>query len=204
MGFGLDAKVEVPKAIVPKVEVPSAAAAVAGAAGALAGAVAGIAAGAESALAGAAATAKAAVSGAAGAAAKSLSALPGALAEVAVSFQGPSVDVALEPHLVLDANASYGETEFVKGPIWIRVDLPPAKARLNGDSLRLFSSDGAYDMRKAICEFDEERGTMVDVLFPDAPMDLAYSLEVLPQTGDPRSMFRDIPYGDLRKTMGRL
>jgi hypothetical protein len=207
MGFGISASVpKIPAA--PKVpDAPKApdlkAAAAGAAAGFAAGAQAAVAGAAKSAMAGVAATAKAAVSGA-GAAAKSLSAVAGALAEVAVSFQGPSVDMAMEPHMVLDANASYGETRFEKGPVWIRVDLPAVKARENGDTLRLYSADGAYDRKKPIREFDEEQGRMVDVLFADAPMNQAYSLEVIPASGSPRPMFREIPYGDLRKTMGRL
>lgn len=201
MGFGISASV--PKVEVPKVPaapaVPSApdlAGAVKGAVGAVAGAAAGAVAG-----------AKAAAGGALGAAAKagaSLAGVAGALAEVAVSFEGPSVDVAMEPHMVLDANADYGDTNFEKGPIWIRVDLAPGKARESNETLHLRSDDGAYDEEKRIADFTDDTAETVDVLFEDAPMDRTYSLGVIDEYGATHAMFAGIPYGDLRNTKNRF
>lgn len=201
MGFGISASV--PKVEVPKVpaapavpDVPDLAGAVKGAVGAVAGAAAGAAAG-----------VKAAAGGVLGAAAKagaSLAGVAGALAEVAVSFEGPSVDVAMEPHMVLDANAGYGETDFEKGPIWIRVDLAPEKARENQETLHLRSDDGAYDEEKRIDGFSDSTAESVDVLFEDAPMDKTYSLDVIDENGAAHAMFARIPYGDLRNTKNRF
>jgi hypothetical protein len=201
MGFGISAsvpKVEVPKVpAVPAVPtVPDLAGAVKGAVGAVAGAAAGAAAG-----------AKAAAGGALGAVAKvgaSLAGVAGALAEATVSFEGPSVDVAMEPHMVLDANAGFGETKFEKGPIWIRVDLAPEKAKENHETLHLRSDDGAFDMEKKINEFQDETAETVDVLFEDAPMDRSYSLDVIDGKGVTHAMFAKIPYGDLRNTKNRF
>lgn len=208
MGFGLSAKVEVPKApAVPAVpKAPDLAGAVAGAVAGAAGAAAGAAASVAGAVAGAAAGVTAAAGGALAAAAKaggSLTGVAGALAEVAVSFEGPSVDLAMEPHLVLDANASYGDTKFEKGPVWIRVDLKPEKAKASGDTLRLYTARGEYDVTKRIGDFDEEQGAMVDIRFDDAPMDKEFSLEVNPGTKSAHFIFKHVPYGDLRATKGR-
>lgn len=207
MGFGISAsvpKVEVPKVpaapAVPSVpalpNVPDLAGAVKGAVGAVAGAAGGVAAG-----------AKAAAGGALGAAAKagaSLAGVAGALAEVAVSFEGASIDVAMEPHMVLDANAGFGETNFEKGPIWIRVDLAPDKAKENHETLHLRSDDGAYDEEKKIDAYSDETAETVDVLFEDAPMDKSYSLDVIDEDGVTHAMFAGIPYGDLRNTKNRF
>ena len=44
----------------------------------------------------------------------------------------------------------------------------------------------------------------MDVLFEEAPMDKEYSLEVIPASGSAHIIFKDVPYGDLRATKGRL
>ncbi|MBW8887403.1 MAG: hypothetical protein JF616_06540 [Fibrobacteres bacterium] len=201
MGFGLNVKVEAPKIDVPKVDV----------AGAVGGAAAGAAAAVGGAVSGAAATAKAAVSGlasgalgAVGKVAASLAGVAGALAEVAVSFKGAVVDMAMEPHVVLDANASFGDTKFEKGPIRIRIDLTPEKAQANNESLYLRSDDGSFEGRKRISEFDEKAEKTVDVLFEDAPMDQTYSLDVIDASGKSHAMFAEVAYGDLRNSQKRF
>jgi hypothetical protein len=202
MGFGLNAKVDVPKVEAPKV--PAApkvdiAGAVSGAAAGLKGAVAGAAAG-------VAAGAKAAVGGALGAAggiAVSLKSVAGALAEVAVSFKGGTEDVAMEPHMVLDANAGFEETKFEKGAVWIRVDMPPDKAKASGDTLHLFTESREYDKKQKISAYKEAGGNTVDVVFEDAPMDQSFSLEVFGDKGQVHAIFAKVPYGELRKTKNR-
>lgn len=217
MGFGLKVeapKVEVPKVAAPKVEAPKPdVAGIVGAAGAVGGAAAGAAAGfkgavagAAAALGGAAAGLKGAVGGAleaAGGAALSLSAVAGALAEVSVSFQGGTEDAAMEPHMVLDANAGYEETKFEKGPVWVRVDLPPDQAEASTDTLHLYCASGAYDKREKISAFKEQAGTTVDVEFADAPMDQEFSLDVIDEQGHAHAIFAHVPYGDMRKTNNR-
>jgi hypothetical protein len=215
MGFGLGGsvsvpKVEVPKVEVPKVEIPKVEAPKVNVAGAVSGAASGLAGTVSGAAAGMAAGAKAAVGGVVGGAlgavgkvAASLTGVAGALAEVAVSFKGASVDFAMEPHMVLDANASYGDTQFEKGPVWIRVDLTPEKAKKNTETLRLFTDGGEFDQEKKISEFDEAQGNMVDILFEDAPMDKDFSLEAIPEDGSAHTLFTGIAYGDLRKSKSR-
>jgi hypothetical protein len=193
-------KIEVPKVAAPKLEAPKldvagAAAAAGGAAAGLQGAAAGAAEGLKSAAGGAMA--------AAGGAALSLSAVAGALAEVSVSFQGGTEDVAMEPHMVLDANAGYEETKFEKGPVWVRVDLPPDQAKASTDTLHLYCASGAYDKREKISAFKEQAERTVDVEFADAPMDQDYSLEVIDAQGHAHAIFAQVPYGDMRKTNNR-
>lgn len=204
MGFGLN--VEVPKVEVPKVAVPDVAAPKIDIAGAVSGAAAGLKGAVSGAAAGVAAGAKGVVGGALGSvggAALSLSSVAGALAEVAVSFKGGTADVAMEPHMVLDANAGYGETKFEKGAVWIRVDLPSDKAKASTDTLHLFSGSGAYDQNRKISAFKEKGANTVDVVFEDAPMDQSFSLDVIDGQGRTHSIFAQVPYGDLRKTKNR-
>ncbi len=206
MGFGLSGSVSVPKVEAPKLEVPKVpdpAAALAGAAAAAKGAVAG-------AIDGAAAAAKGAVDGAIGAAgaavkaAVNLASVAGALAEVAVSFKGLAADFAMEPHMVLDANASFGETEFEKGPVRILIDLTPEKAQANTETLHLRSDDGSFEGRKRISEFSAKAERMVAVVFENAPMDRTYSLDVIDTEGKAHPMFAKVPYGDLRNSKKRF
>lgn len=204
MGFGFSGKIEAPKVEAPKVAAPKP-----DVAGAVAGVAAGAAAAVKGAASAAAATAKGALGGAAGIAGKaggavSLSAVAGALADVSVSFKGGTEDSAMEPHMVLDANASYEETRFEKGPVWIRVDMPPEKAKENGETLHLRSGDGAYDRKKPIKEFAESGTKTVDVVFEEAPMDKAYTLEVVGASGKAYPVFSGIAYGDLRKSKNRF
>jgi hypothetical protein len=211
MGFGVSASV--PKVEVPKVPTVPAAPKAPDLAGAVAGAAAGVksaASGAVSGAAGLAAGAKAAVGGVAGGAlgaiakgAASLAGVAGGLAEVAVSFKGASVDVAMEPHMVLDANASYEETKFEKGPIWIRVDLTPEKAGQSDEVLHLRSGAG-FDEKRPVSDFKESGPRTVDVVFEDAPMDQAFSLDVIDGEGRTHAIFSGIPYGDLRKSKNRF
>src|SRR5512138_3039382 len=102
--------------------------------------------------------ATAAVDKAGQAVATAASALAGAVAEVAEVWTGPVEDLVLEPHLVLDANASYEETHFDKGPVWILVDLSPDEAKDCDDRLRLFSRASDYDTTKDIRDFADANG----------------------------------------------
>ncbi len=198
MGFGikLDVKVEAPKVELPKVDVAAAVGgAVAGATAAVTGAV--------GAVTGAVTDAVGAVTGAVSGVVESLSSVAGAIADAAVSFTGAIEDGILEPHLQLDANASYGDTKFEKGPVWIRIEMPSNEVDHIGDILHLFTSTGSFDQKKEFRDYDESTPETVDVLFEDAPMDEKYSLEIIPEEGDPHLIFSDIPYGDLRKTKQR-
>jgi len=219
MGFGLNVKVEVPKVEVPKVDV---AAAAKSAASAATGAVSGAIDSAKSAVNGAVDSAKAAVSGAVDSAkgavdgalatansavesAKaSLSTVAGAIAEVAVSFTGAIDDIVLEPHFSLDANASFGDTKFEKGPIWIRVEDTPEQAKANTDTIHIFSGSGEYDKTMKVSDFTKDNGKTVDLLFEEAPMGETFSLEVLKAGGAKKTIFSRIPYGDLRRTKQRF
>lgn len=204
MGFGFSGKIEAPKVEAPKVAAPKL-----DVAGTVAGLAAGTAAAVKGAASAAAATAKGAVGGAAGIAGKaggavSLSAVAGALADVSVSFKGGTEDAAMEPHMVLDANASYEETRFEKGPVWIKVELAPEKAKESGEILHLHSEDGAYDQEKRISAFEECGAKTVDVLFEEAPMNQAFTLEVVDEAGRSHTIFAKVAYGDLRKTRNRF
>lgn len=219
MGFGLKVKVEAPKVEVPRVDVADAAKSAASAAtGAVSGAVDsaksainGAVDSAKSAVSGAVDSAKGAVDGAIATASSavesvkaSLSTVAGAIAEVAVSFTGAIEDIVLEPHLSLDANASFGNTKFEKGPIWIRVEHTPQEAKSMADSMHIFSASGAYDKTMKVADYTDDNGKTVVLLFEEAPMDETYSLEVIRSNGGKRSIFRNVPYGDLRKTKQRF
>jgi hypothetical protein len=206
MGFGinLNVKVEAPKVEVPKVDIASAAK---GAVDSAKAAVSGATASATSAVSGAVGAVTGAVSGAVAAAsgaAAALSNVAGAIADVAASFTGAIEDLVLEPHCILDANASFGDTKFEKGPIWVRVDLTTEEAQQNDDTIHLWSGSGAYDEKRRICEYHEDDEHGVDVRFDDAPMSDRFSLEILPASGDPKVIFKDVPYGDLRKSKRRF
>lgn len=205
MGFGLNVKVEAPKVEVPKVDVAAATSSVTDA---ISGAVDS----AKGAVNDAVSTATAAVNGAVSAATEaansvvsvatkavaSLTTVAGAIADVAASFTGAIEDIALEPHLSLDANASFGKTQFEKGPIWIRIEMPAGEAKDARETLHLFTGSGSYDKKKLMKDYIESTPDTVDVLFEDAPMDENYSLEIVLK-GKKRTLFKDIPYGDLRK-----
>jgi hypothetical protein len=190
MGFGLNIKVEAPKVEVPKVDVAAAAfGAVSGAAGAVTGAVTGAVEGAISGISAAAAGAVAA-----------LSSVAGAIADVDVSFKGATEDFVLEPHLQLDANASFGKTKFEKGPIWIRIDMTSEEAKESTHILHVFSASGNYDEKKKICDFKENDDATIGILFEKAPMDENYSLEVILEDGENHKLINNVAYGDIRKT----
>jgi hypothetical protein len=212
MGFGIkvDVTVEAPKVELPKVDVASA---VSGATSAAAGAVNA----AVAAVSGAVSSAASSATAGADAVAASLSSVPGALGDVAVSFTCEAEDLVLEPHLQLDANASWEDTRFENGPIWIFVDLTPEEADQSTDVLHIFSTSGNYDRRCDICQDylvgdgtdDDEASnalpsgsnqgvTIVKVRFDDAPMSERFSLEVVPKDAPPYFVFQDVPYGDLR------
>jgi hypothetical protein len=219
MGFGLDVKVEAPKVEVPKVDV---AAAAKSAASAATGAVSGAVDSAKSAVNSAVDSAKGAVKDAVGAVTAdvnsavdaatdavesvkaSLSTVAGAIAEVAVSFTGAIEDIVLEPHLSLDANASFGKTKFEKGPVKIKVEHTPEEAKINEDLIHIYSGSGGYDKMMKVSEYVSDDGKSVMVQFDDAPMDETYSLEVIYTNGRKQTMFTGIPYGDLRNTKNRF
>ncbi|HMA64044.1 MAG: hypothetical protein ACM31E_01810 [Fibrobacterota bacterium] len=213
MGFGLNVKVETPKVEVPKVDV---AAAAKSAASAVTGAASGAVDSAKSAVNSAVDSAKGAVNDAVGAVTgavnnavdaatdavesvkASLSTVAGAIADVAISFTGAIEDFVLEPHLQLDANASFGKTKFEKGPIWIRIEIPADKANDTREMLHFFTTTGSYNQKKQMRDYIESTPNTIDVLFEDAPMNENYSLEIM-LNGKCRTIFKNIPYGDLRK-----
>lgn len=212
MGFGIDIKVDVPKVPIPKVDV---AAAVNSAKNAATGAVSGVVDSAKSAVSDSVNSAKNkvsdtigsvtdAVSGVVETAKASLSTVAGAIAEVAVSFTGAIEDLVLEPHLLLDANANFGLTNFEKGPILIRIEHTPEDAKINTDTIHLFSESGAYDKTQKVSDFSDNNGKTVALLFKDAPMNEKYSLEVIHAGGGQKTIFSNIAYGDLRKTKQRF
>lgn len=195
MGFGMKVKVEVPKVDV------------AGAVDGVKDAVSGVVDSATSAVSDAVDSAKDAVNSAVDATTdavndvkESLSSVAGAIADVAVSFTGAIEDIALEPHLQLDANASFGKTNFEKGPIWIRIEDTPEKANTNNDLMHLYSGSGEYDTTVKVAEFTKIVGNTVVLLFKDAPMNETYSLEVIRADGSRKSIFASVAYGDLRRT----
>ena len=201
MGFGLDldVKVEVPKVEVPKVDVG---AAVSGAVNAATSAVSG----AVSSVAGAVDSVAGAVSGAvktATDAVSSLASVAGAIAEVAVSFTGAIEDLVLEPHIQLDANASFGDTQFEKGPVWIRLEMTEDEAKASTDSLHLSCESGAYDKMQRISNFADTNATSVVVVFEEAPMNETFTLELVSGNGDTTQLFSGVAYGHMRKSKDR-
>jgi hypothetical protein len=207
MGFGIDIKVDIPKV--------DAASTVNSAKGAVTGVVSGAVDSAKSAVTNTINSAKNtvsdtvvsvtdAVSGAVEAAKTSLSTVAGAITEVAVSFTGAIDDLVLEPHLLLDANANFGLTNFEKGPILIRVEHTPDEAKINTDTLHIFSESGAYDKTQKVSDFSDNNGKTVTLLFKEAPMNEKYSLEVIHADGGQKTIFTNIAYGDLRKTKQRF
>lgn len=219
MGFGLNVKVEVPKVEVPKVDVAAAAKNVASAA---TGAVSGAVDSAKSAVNSAVDSAKGAVNDAVGTVTgavnsavdaatdavesvkASLSTVAGAIAEVAVSFTGAIEDFVLEPHLQLDANASYEETLFEKGPLWIRIEMTREEAGTSNDTIHIFSTSGAFDKKKLISDFADANESTVVLLFDDVPMNEKYSLELIEENGISTTLIDGVAYGDFFKSKGEF
>lgn len=141
-----------------------------------------------------------AVTGAVGAASGAISSVAGAIAEVAVSFTGAIEDLVLEPHMQLDANASWGDTKFEKGPIRVRVEVTAEEAAGGSETVRVFSSSGNFDEKKKVSEFIDSNEKTVVLLFEKAPMNEKYSLEVKAANGKLKKIFSEIEYGDLRKS----
>jgi hypothetical protein len=208
MGFGLNIKIEAPKVEVPKVE---AAAAVSAATGAVSGAVSA----ATSAVSGAVGAVTAAVTGAvtgaaaaASGAVAAISSVAGAIADVDVSFKGATEDFVLAPHVQLDANAGYDDTdEFQWGPIWIFIDLPPDEAKKSNDELHIFTKTGNYDKRFKICNAyrkNEQDSSTVYVEFEKAPMSELFSLEAISENGNPYLIFHELAYGYLRSNAQKV
>ena len=201
MGFGLDLniKVEAPKIEAPKVDVAaatkdvmdSAKATVASATGAL------------GALANTVNEAAEVVSDVVRSLTKAATSTAGAIADMAVSYTGPTVDLVLEPHLILDANASYADTQFKKGPIWIRIEMPPDESQMCTHALHLYSDSGEYDVTHPISDMTEQDEGTVRILFENAPMNACFTLEVILSEGKTRLVFSGVPYGSLRKTRPR-
>lgn len=198
MGFGGNIKV--------KVEVPD----IASAAGKAVDTASGLVSGAGNIVSGAVDATRSSVDTATGAisdtvdnASGALNRVAGAIGEVAVSFTGAAEDLVLEPHLQLDANASWGKTAFEKGPIRVRVDLTRMEADNNTDTIRMVSASGNFDEQKQISTYTESGENTVDVMFENAPMNETFSLEILHDGGEIRTVFSGVPYGDLRNMKGR-
>ncbi len=136
-----------------------------------------------------------------GGAVGSLAGAAGLLAEPEVSFTGDIADIPMEPHTVLEANADEEETQFEKGPVWIRLQMTPEQARQCTDTLHLFCETGDYDEEKAIADFDDEGEDTVDIQFTDAIMHKSarYTLEIVTEDGDAYLVFEHATYGKLRK-----
>ena len=203
MGFGMKVKVEAPKVEVPKVDV-------AGAVDGVKDSVSGAVDSAKSAVSDAVDSAKDAVNGAVEAATdavndvkESLSSVAGAIADVAVSFTGAIEDIALEPHLQLDANASYAKTNFEKGPLRIRMEMTPEEALASNVNVRLFTESGNYDEIRPVKDFQDENGVTVVLIFEEVPMGEYFSLKTIDDNGVSNLIFRNVQYGNLRKTKQR-
>lgn len=193
MGFGVDLNVKVEA---PKVDV---AAAVSAGTTAVASVVGGAVAAATTA-AGEVVAAVAAGAQAAAEAVASLAQVAGAIADVEVSFTGPTEDIPMDPHSMLIANASFEETQFEKGPVWIRIRIMPALVDQYPYAFRLYSLDGTYDVTRNLAEYAAQGPAHVDLLFEDAPMgqQSLYALDVVSATGAVQTVFSGVQYGDLR------
>ena len=119
--------------------------------------------------------------------------------DIEAQAQNQGMDRPMEPHAGQDANADYAETEFKRGPIWIRVDLTPEAAKRCPDRLHLFSESGEYDQEQPVSEYTDAGEDTVDLLFEDAPMNQAYTLEVHATGGKTYTVFENVTYGDLRR-----
>ncbi len=208
MGFGFSGNIDIPKVEVPKVTVPKVdiAGAVGGALDAAKGAVGGAIDAGKAMADGALGNIKDTLNSAVAGGAASLSAVAGAIADVAVSFKGGTVDFAMEAHLKLDANASYGDTEFKQGSILVRIDMNEAEAKDCQDSLHLFSRSRKYNESKKIgdsytpSQAGSGASSTVDVEFTDAPMSDYFSLEIIPADGGKGYLcFCSVPYGSIGK-----
>ncbi len=197
MGFGidLDVKVDAPKVETPAANVATLASSVTAA---LTGAVTSVASAVSTAVTDAADAAANTVGAALGATGSSAG-IAGANADVDPSYTGTTEDNVLEPHLILDANANYEETQFVSGPIWIRLDLLAVEAKECTDVLHLFSTSGDYDRTCPVADFTEANRSTVDVKFEAAPMSSSFTLEIVTEGGETYTIFENVTYGRLRR-----
>jgi hypothetical protein len=113
-------------------------------------------------------------------------------------YQEATDDIPLAPNEQIGANACYEETNFEKGPIWILVDMTPEEAEQSIDILHLFSESGEFDVERPVSEYTDTSTDSVNILFDEVPMNLTYTLEIMPSAGEPYTVFSNVTYGDIR------
>jgi hypothetical protein len=81
--------------------------------------------------------------------------------------------------------------------LWVRLDLPPEEASREGDRFVVTSTDGAYKQTRTVKDDHLPDDASVDLEYTDLDPRKSYSLQIVPQSGSPYYVFRDVPYPEL-------
>jgi hypothetical protein len=82
-------------------------------------------------------------------------------------------------------------------PIYVRLALDPAKAPKCQDRFEVKSTDGAYQKTKTVATDHLVNDESVDLEFTDAFIDKRYDIRVIPPSGAPYFIVRDVPFAEL-------
>lgn len=95
----------------------------------------------------------------------------------------------------LEEEADFAEDVPETKPIYLRLHMDPDKVAALKEQFRLFSADGSYSKTEAT---DRIKGNAyMDLMFEDAPTDLAYSLEISGPGIEPYLVFENVPFAKL-------
>ncbi len=91
------------------------------------------------------------------------------------------------------------ETVIAEGEddLFLRFHIDPTQLNEYQDSLRLFSTDGSYEMVKLLSTEAELENEYVDVVFTRVRTALSYSLEITTPGTDPYLLFESTPFAEL-------
>jgi hypothetical protein len=89
-----------------------------------------------------------------------------------------------------------------KGPLWIRIDIPPEQAQQAGARFVLTSSDRSVTMTQTVQDDMEPGNETIDLLYDDLWKDLSYSLRIEEDGGLTEIIFDNAPYGQLVSLIG--
>jgi hypothetical protein len=89
-----------------------------------------------------------------------------------------------------------------KGPLWVRIDMPPKLAEQVGARFVLTSSDQSISMTLTVRDNMEPGNETVDLLYEDLWKDLSYSLRVEEGSEQADVIFEDVPYDQLAGLAG--
>ena len=89
-----------------------------------------------------------------------------------------------------------------KGPLWVRIDMPPEHAQQVGATFVLTSSDRSIAMTQTVQDDMEPGNETIDLVYDDLWKDLSYSLRIEEAGGPTEIVFDNAPYGQLVSLTG--